>query len=251
MKAIYISSDSESDVFADGSRESSVSKDARNVLGDGLFSNEFSSNVFIEVGGFFEGFVFTVKFIGEVVEVVLSDTKEDFLSGDSSFSGVDFTEGDVKFSGDSLVVIGSFLDFLLELGNGGGFVGVFEVEGVEDTLFDVFEGVDDSEDGTGISEFGRGEGNQSFDEGFFDTSLEFLGDGVDGVLDSLDLDQRKGGSSEVTEDFEAFVDGGEGVVVFGNSDFVGSVGFFSFVGDSFNIGVVFVDFVIVRFNGGL
>lgn len=63
-------------------------------------------------------------------------------------------------------------------------------------------------------------------------------------MDSLGLDEGEV-SGEVGEDFEAFVDGGEGFVVFFNSGFIGFVGFFSFIGDSFNIGVVFVDFVIV------
>jgi hypothetical protein len=78
----------------------------------------------------------------------------------------------------------------------------------------------------------------------FNTSLKRFGYSVEGSLDFLGLEEGKVSTGELAHNFEAFIDSTEGFVVFFNSSFIIFVGLFSFGGDSGDVIVVIVNFLM-------
>lgn len=104
------------------------------------------------------------------------------------------------------------------LSDGGVFVSVGLVEGIDDVFSEFVEGSDDFAEDVLVGEV---LGETELDEGFDHGSLADLGEGLevdlgDGLLDLLGLDQ--GGVGDGGQQGEGFIDGSDGVLVFFDDD---------------------------------
>lgn len=226
--------------------ESRLDNNFEGVVSDGLFSFKFSSDIFIGRGGSFEGFVFSFEFNFGVSEILGSDGEESFLGVDSVDDNLEFTGGNDVLFGVISVFLLSGSDFSFEFSLESVFFVVISLEIVLDSRFDVFEGFEDSEEGRLISEFFGGELNEGLDEDFIGALGEGIDDLLHGFIDGFSLGEGEVTSGNLVDDVEAFIDGREGSVGFFDSEFVLFVLGFSFEGEFNDVGVVFIDGIIVR-----
>lgn len=178
------------------------------------FSVEFGNEVFVGLGGFFEGDVFGIEISLPWGEVSLSDGDEVLGLFDLGIGGFELLGlvGNIGLESNDIVLLvshilfeSSLIGFLLsgEVGKG-----VFEV------VLNVVHEITNLSDGITIGEFGGWEGNEGLDEGRLNGVLELLLDLVKGVLGLLNLNEGSFTSLELKENGEGFFEGGDGFSVF-------------------------------------
>lgn len=186
-----------------------VLDEVKSFLTDFEFLVEFGGEVFVSLGGLFEGGVLGLEIRFPSSEVGLSDGDEVLGLFDLVVGGIQnlvlggnvtLESEDIFFLGVHVFGVVDLIDLLL---GGEGGEGVFEV------VLNVVHEVTDLSDGITVGELGAREGNEGLDEGGLNGVLELLLDLSEGVLGLLNLDEGSLTSLEGEEESEGLIEGSD------------------------------------------